>query len=86
MSTNMLFEQIGCNKSSPADSLKCAQAADISTILAKLAILSYQVTFRLVLDNVTFSKTIDQLVETKSFKPCKLITGKLAIQPHFLIF
>ncbi len=75
MSTNLLFEQIGCIKSSPSDSLKCAQAVHKTTILEKLAILSYKVTFRLVQDNVTFSKTIDQLVESKSFKPCKLITG-----------
>ena len=75
-STKLLFNEIGCsNKTTNNEALKCAQDTPTASILEALNKLSFKVTFRLVQENSTFNQSIDELVESGSFKKCNIITG-----------
>lgn len=76
--TEQLFEQIECNSISIEARFECAQNLTMKQLIDQTytSSVTYTNNFdKLVLDNVVFNATIDNLVENNDFKSCNIITG-----------
>lgn len=75
-----LIDSLGCQATSTDQRLECAQKEDATLIIEKSRDIKFN---RLVLDNIVWTKYIDELSAAKEKKKCNIITGFTSDEIHF---